>query len=299
MNLKALMMSAATAALLAGAAHADSHETDGEMENAAEAAGENAAEAAEDAAQATENAAEDAAQAAEDAAQATENAAEDAAAEAGEEMNEAEAEVEGEAEETGEPQFTSIEEMTVGDVVGMTVYDPEDNRIGDVDYVIDRGNGAEAVIGIGGFLGLGEYTVALPMSEFELQQEPMGFSVDTDKETLEQQPEYDESEIEELPDDTMMSELMSDSSGGAATDAGTEMESGDATGGEMDSSSTTDTGASTDAGASTDTGASTDAATETEMDTDAGDMEAEGETEMNTEAGDTEAEGETETESSN
>ncbi|SLN24681.1 hypothetical protein ROJ8625_01022 [Roseivivax jejudonensis] len=296
MKLKALMMSAATAALLAGAATAQD-DADGAVENSAEQAAEEAGdaaqeagEAAQEAGEAAEQTAEDAADAtadaAEDAGQAAENAGEEAAAEANEEMNEAEQAVEGETEEgdaaaEGEMEFTSIEEMTVGDVVGTPVFGPEDERIGEIDYVIDRGDGAEMVIGIGGFLGLGEYTVALPATDFQMSQEPQGFMLDTDQETLEQQPEYDESEIEPLPDDMMMSELM----GGGDVEGGTsDMESG-STAGAAASGDTESESAGTDASggdAASESGGMEDGAssdTESGADMESGDAEAETDTE--------------------
>lgn len=106
------------------------------------------------------------------------------------------------------PTFESLDEMTVGDVVGFVAYDPEDNRIGEIDYVVKNGDGADAVIGIGGFLGLGEYTVALPLDEFELREDGMSFVLNTDKETLKEQPEFDESGVEGLPDETPVADLL-------------------------------------------------------------------------------------------
>lgn len=129
--------------------------------------------------------------------------------------------------------FSSLEEMTVGDVVGFVAYDPEGNRIGEIDYVIDTGSEPEAIIGIGGFLGLGEYTVALPLADFELTDDGMGFELATDKETLKETPEFDESEVEGLPDETPISDILvaeapeeemeatgSDASADAAADEG-------------------------------------------------------------------------------
>ncbi|MEC7763182.1 MAG: hypothetical protein VX874_14865 [Pseudomonadota bacterium] len=106
------------------------------------------------------------------------------------------------------PTFTSLDEMTVGDVVGYVAYDPEDNRIGEIDYVVANGDSADAIIGIGGFLGLGEYTVALPITDFELREDGMSFVLSTDKETLKEQPEFDEAEVEGLPDETPVADLL-------------------------------------------------------------------------------------------
>jgi len=106
------------------------------------------------------------------------------------------------------PLYTSIAEMTVDDVIGTIVYTPEGERIGEIDYVLDAGGDVSGVIGIGGFIGLGEYTVAIPMSEFDLTDDGMGFVLAADVETLKSMPEFDESGAESLPGDRLMAELM-------------------------------------------------------------------------------------------
>ncbi len=106
------------------------------------------------------------------------------------------------------PQFTSISEMTVGDLVGKKVYEPNGDTIGDIDYIVGGSGSADAVIGIGGFLGLGEYTVALPLSEFTYDAEQQMVKLDTTKDALKEQPEYDESGIESLPDETPLADLI-------------------------------------------------------------------------------------------
>ncbi len=96
--------------------------------------------------------------------------------------------------------------MSVGDIVGMDVHSTAgegENDVGEIDYIIQAADGYEAVIGIGGFLGLGEYTVALPLGAFSINPEDEnqllldGFT----EEELEAMPEIDESELEALPDD--------------------------------------------------------------------------------------------------
>lgn len=125
----------------------------------------------------------------------------------------------GDAAVDAAPVFTSIEEMTVGDVLGMVAYDPEGNRIAEIDYVIEGDTGPSAVLGIGGFIGLGEYTVALPLSDFELGEDGNSFVLSTDKETLKAQPEIDESGLESLPAETPIAELMpAEDEGDAAMD---------------------------------------------------------------------------------
>ncbi|MCQ0091065.1 PRC-barrel domain-containing protein [Roseovarius sp. M141] len=106
------------------------------------------------------------------------------------------------------PQFTSISEMTVGDLVGQNVYEPNGETIGDIDYVVGRDGGALAVIGIGGFLGLGEYTVGLPLSDFTYDASQQMVTLDTTKEALKEQVEFDESDVESLPDETPLASLI-------------------------------------------------------------------------------------------
>ncbi|QEW22902.1 hypothetical protein LA6_005136 [Marinibacterium anthonyi] len=105
------------------------------------------------------------------------------------------------------PEFASIDEMTVGDVVGTVVYGPEGDRIGEIDYVVAQPEGPAGVIGIGGFLGLGEYTVAIGLDEFDMADDG-SFTLAMDKETLKSMPEFDESGVEGLPDDMAIADLM-------------------------------------------------------------------------------------------
>ncbi|QQA42746.1 hypothetical protein [Pelagovum pacificum] len=107
------------------------------------------------------------------------------------------------------PTFTSFEEMTVGDVVGLIVRNEADERVGEIDYVIQPAEGVEAVIGIGGFLGLGEYTVALPLEDFELVDGGTSLMLPgATKESLKENPEFDESGVEGIENDVPIAELM-------------------------------------------------------------------------------------------
>ena len=61
--------------------------------------------------------------------------------------------------------------MVVGDLVGLTVVEADGDTIGDIDYVIKTDAGYAAVVGVGGFLGLGEHTVAVPLEEISMAAE--------------------------------------------------------------------------------------------------------------------------------
>jgi hypothetical protein len=61
---------------------------------------------------------------------------------------------------------------TVTNWYKQSVYDPSDNKIGDVDDVLVSSEGKieAAVIGVGGFLGIGEKDVAVPFDALKLTQ---------------------------------------------------------------------------------------------------------------------------------
>jgi sporulation protein YlmC with PRC-barrel domain len=56
---------------------------------------------------------------------------------------------------------------TVTNFYKQNVYDPSDNKIGDIDDVlIDKAGSVSAlIVGVGGFLGMGEKDVAIPFSD--------------------------------------------------------------------------------------------------------------------------------------
>ncbi|WP_299794281.1 PRC-barrel domain-containing protein [uncultured Marivita sp.] len=108
----------------------------------------------------------------------------------------------------------SISDMTVGEFLGLDVVSSGTGEdVGEIDYVIQGASEPEAVIGIGGFLGLGEYTVALPLSDFSYDAEDRTLMVNRTREELEAMPEFDESGVEGLEDDVELSTLMQDDTG--------------------------------------------------------------------------------------
>ncbi|MDO5758148.1 MAG: PRC-barrel domain-containing protein [Rhodobacterales bacterium] len=166
------------------------------------------------------------------------------------------------------PEFTSISDMTVGDLVGKNVYDTNGDTIGDVDYVIDRDGGGLAVIGIGGFLGMGQYTVALPVSDFNYDTSQQMVTLDTTKDALKEQPEFKEDNVDKLPDETPLADLIS-TPGGSGTDSpaldGTDSTVTDPA---LDTDTEMGTGSDSGLGSDTDTGTDTgsDLGTGSDMD---------------------------------
>ena len=78
-------------------------------------------------------------------------------------------------------------------VMGETVRSPSDENIGDVNnLLVDKdGKVTAAVIGVGGFLGIGEKDVAVPFSSLQLSNERDGhITLAATKEELRNAPEF-------------------------------------------------------------------------------------------------------------
>lgn len=221
-------------------AEVESQDTSEELEQSAEQTGDAVEDAAEDTAQAVENTAEDAAEGAEDmaegAADATEEAADDVAEstdEAADDMTDSDvaadtetdaatelsdnmaADTEMNAEEGNDVTSTeggmgsSFSGMLVGDILGQNVTTQAGEDVGEIDYIVRQGEDLAAVIGIGGFLGLGEYTVAIPLEEFSMAPEGEGMMLSSwTEEELKAQPEFDETGVEGLEDDVPLDSAM-------------------------------------------------------------------------------------------
>lgn len=88
------------------------------------------------------------------------------------------------------------DELTKERLVGARVYGSNDEDVGEVDQVItnDSGKITEVVLDIGGFLGLGEHSIAVTMEEVRVVQKPddsdLRVYIDGTEETLKAQPEY-------------------------------------------------------------------------------------------------------------
>lgn len=75
-------------------------------------------------------------------------------------------------------------------LMGATVYGLENEDVGEIDAVYETG----AVINVGGFLGLGEKSVLVPLEDLRVMTNPSGevrIYVDATQETLEAMPAYE------------------------------------------------------------------------------------------------------------
>lgn len=89
------------------------------------------------------------------------------------------------------------DQMTTEDLTGARVYGANDEDIGEVNELLldDSGKIKEAVLDIGGFLGLSEHQIAVTMDELKIMRSEDGGDIrvyiNATEEELEAQPEYD------------------------------------------------------------------------------------------------------------
>src|SRR3978361_501900 len=66
-------------------------------------------------------------------------------------------------------------EWRASKLAGVNVYNEANEKIGDIsDVILDKSGKAEKVVlGVGGFLGMGEHLVAVPFDKIKWMNEPM------------------------------------------------------------------------------------------------------------------------------
>lgn len=89
----------------------------------------------------------------------------------------------------------SADEWRSTKLVGLTVYNKANERVGDINDLILGADGkvSSAVIGVGGFLGLGEKLVAVAFDDLQLNRDSDGtmrVTIDSTKASLESAPDF-------------------------------------------------------------------------------------------------------------
>lgn len=89
----------------------------------------------------------------------------------------------------------AADEWRSSKLVGQAVYNKANERVGDInDLILDAdGKVSHAVIGVGGFLGLGEKLVGIAFSDLDLNRDADGtlrVSIDSTKDALQNAPDF-------------------------------------------------------------------------------------------------------------
>ena len=113
--------------------------------------------------------------------------------------------------ETVAPQ--DLSEMTVGDLNGTGVIDANGEEIGRITDVVQGPAEGEAVVGIGGLLGIGSHDVTLPLSDRAFDPAAEAIQVNLTRAALEAMPAFDSTQSEPLPAETQLASLMADGAG--------------------------------------------------------------------------------------
>jgi sporulation protein YlmC with PRC-barrel domain len=102
--------------------------------------------------------------------------------------------------------FVPASSATVTNYYKQNVYDPQDNKIGDIkDVLVDSDGKVTAfIIGAGGFLGMGEHDVAVPFSAVKGTQKDGKWylTMNASKDTLKAAPglKYDSTKTTWIPE---------------------------------------------------------------------------------------------------
>jgi sporulation protein YlmC with PRC-barrel domain len=92
-----------------------------------------------------------------------------------------------------DPRDTSGRLIGADDVQGTSIYNPAGDNLGSVqDVLIDKVSGkiAYAIVGFGGFLGIGDRHYPLPWDKLKYDLALGGYVVNLDRHTLEGAPSY-------------------------------------------------------------------------------------------------------------
>ncbi|EJC84174.1 PRC-barrel protein [Rhizobium leguminosarum bv. trifolii WSM2297] len=91
---------------------------------------------------------------------------------------------------------SETKDLTSETLTGAHVYSAKDEDVGEVDKLVlnDNGTVKQLVLDIGGFLGMGEHRIAVPLDQVNIMRNEKGDDVrvyvDATKEKLKAQPEY-------------------------------------------------------------------------------------------------------------
>ncbi|MDS9468868.1 PRC-barrel domain-containing protein [Paracoccus sp. MBLB3053] len=84
-------------------------------------------------------------------------------------------------------------ELTDAVLSGATIYGPGDENVGTVSHLHGTGAGAQAIIDVGGFLGIGAKPVAIRVSDIDFMRDESGTVhgvTQHDKEAMKALPEH-------------------------------------------------------------------------------------------------------------
>jgi sporulation protein YlmC with PRC-barrel domain len=109
----------------------------------------------------------------------------------------------------GTGELGALAQMTVGELVGSEVKNNRDESIGEIDAVILPPGAAriEAVLSVGGVLGIGDKSVAIPLDRLAKSTDGLRFKIPVTEDELKRLPKVTISDQERLPDETVIAKV--------------------------------------------------------------------------------------------
>ena len=89
--------------------------------------------------------------------------------------------------------------VSVGEVLGAPVVNETGDEVGEIKDVVMKDNTYYAVLSVGGFLGLGDKNVAIPLDDLKLGEDEAYLMSAQTEEQLEQMPAYEATQYEPTP----------------------------------------------------------------------------------------------------
>jgi hypothetical protein len=86
--------------------------------------------------------------------------------------------------------YGAFADVAVSDLLGQRVQSGSGGTLGDIERLVETGGGVVAVLGVGGFLGLGERDVPVPLAELAMVEGTLTAATLT-REDLEEIPVWD------------------------------------------------------------------------------------------------------------
>jgi putative membrane protein len=112
---------------------------------------------------------------------------------------EAEQQMEGEATTEAQQQAATQPqgEISIEEVLGSSVVNSAGEEIAEIEeIVLDENQEYYAILSVGGFLGIGDKKVAVPLDQLQLSEDKVYLMTAETEEQLEQMPEYDEDQYQ-------------------------------------------------------------------------------------------------------
>jgi sporulation protein YlmC with PRC-barrel domain len=108
---------------------------------------------------------------------------------------------------TGMEQSAQSKQKRADKISGTEVVNSAGKKIGEVEKVVrERGTSKDyAVVGVGGFLGIGEKEVTIPLRDLRMEGEHLVAPLASTEKELEARPAYEEKLYEEVPGEEMVS----------------------------------------------------------------------------------------------